>query len=93
MILTTCHDHILDELHLMLRISDRLTENLIKEVMGHDSKAYFLKKCGEPVYLNKLVAVINSQGISFSEWEQSSADRKESGRLDQFGRIRKEETH
>jgi hypothetical protein len=78
-------DHvILDELHLMLRISDRLTENLIKEVMEHDSEADFLKKHGDPkgVYLNKLVTVINSLGISFSVWEQSSADRKESGTYD-----------
>ena len=78
-------DHvILDELHLMLRISDRLTENLIKEVMEHDSEADFLKKHGEPkgIYLNKLVTVINSLGISFSVWEQSSADRKESGTYD-----------
>ena len=78
-------DHvILDELHLMLRISDRLTENLIKEVMERDSEADFLKKRGEPkgVYLNKLVTVINSLGISFSVWEQSSADRKESDTYD-----------
>ena len=67
----------------MLRISDRLTENLIKEVVERDSEADFLKKRGKPkgVYLNKLVTVINSLGI-FSVWEQSSADRKESGTYD-----------
>lgn len=35
-------DHvILDELHLMMRVTDRLTENLIKEVMERDSKHDF----------------------------------------------------
>ncbi len=78
-------DHvILDELHLMLRISDRLTKNLIKEDMERDSEADFLRKRGElkGIYLNKLVTVINSLGISFSVWEQSSADRKESSAYD-----------
>ena len=27
-------DHVLDELHLMMRISDRLTENIISEVIS-----------------------------------------------------------
>ena len=35
-------DHvILDELHLMMRVTDRLTENLIKKVMERDSKHDF----------------------------------------------------
>lgn len=38
-------DHVgLDELHLMMRITARLTENIITEVMDKDSKADFLKK-------------------------------------------------
>ena len=38
-------DHvILDELHLMMRITDRLTENLITEVMERDSKADISQK-------------------------------------------------
>jgi hypothetical protein len=37
-------DHtILDELHLMLKIMDRMTENLITEVMEKDSKKDFNK--------------------------------------------------
>lgn len=41
-------DHvILDELHLMLRVTDRLTENLIKEVMERDNKADINKGRGE----------------------------------------------
>ena len=38
-------DHVvLDELHLMMRITNRLTENIITEVMERDSKSDFLKK-------------------------------------------------
>ena len=38
-------DHVvLDELYLMMRITDRLTENIITEVMERDSKADFLKE-------------------------------------------------
>lgn len=49
-------DHVvLDELHLMMRISDRLTENIITEVMERESKSHFLKKRGEEkgVYLKR----------------------------------------
>lgn len=61
---------ILDELHLLLRISDRLTENLFSEVMARYGDSDFLKKRREPhgVYLVRLVSVINSLGISFSIW-------------------------
>ena len=38
-------DHVvLEELHLMMRITDRLTENIITEVMERDSYADLLKK-------------------------------------------------
>ena len=38
---------ILDELHLMMRVTDRLTENLITEVMERDSETDMSKKRGE----------------------------------------------
>ena len=38
-------DHVvLEELNLMMRITDRLTENIITEVMERDSLADLLKK-------------------------------------------------
>ena len=41
-------DHIIiDELHLMMRVTDRLTENLINEVLERDSKADAGKKRSE----------------------------------------------
>ena len=52
---------ILDELHLMLRISDRLLENLIKEVMEKDGKEDFDKSKKQETGLNlkKLIKTMN----------------------------------
>ena len=77
----TLNDVVLDELHLMMRISDRLS--IITEVMERDSKSDFLKKRGQEKGVGKrLIAVINSLGITFSVWEKNNADRKGSGTYD-----------
>ena len=78
-------DHVvLDELYLMMRITDRLTENIITEVMERDSKADFLKKRGEDkgIYFKRLISVINDLGITFLVWEKTNADGKGSGSYD-----------
>ena len=78
-------DHvILDELHLMMRITDRLTENLIREVMERDSKHDQNAVRGQEkgVYLKRLVTSINGLGISFSIWEKNNADGKGSAIYD-----------
>jgi len=78
-------DHvILDELHLMLRVTDRLMENLIKEVIERDGEADLNKKRGEEkgLYLKKLVKEINKTGITFNVWEKKNADGKGSGLYD-----------
>lgn len=67
-------DHVvLDEIHLMRRITDRLTENIITEVMERDGKADFLKKRGEDkgIYLKRLISLINDLGITFSVWKKN----------------------
>ena len=65
----------------MMRISDRLS--IITEVMERDSKSDFLKKRGQEKGVGKrLIAVINSLGITFSVWEKNNADRKGSGTYD-----------
>ena len=67
-------DHVvLEELHLMMRITDRLTENIITEVMERDSKADFLKKRGKDkgIYFKRLISVINDLGITFLVWEKN----------------------
>ena len=75
---------ILDKLHLMLRITDRLTENLIIEVMQKDSKENLDKKHGQKkgIHLEKLIKVINDLGITFSVWDKPNADGKSSGTKD-----------
>lgn len=78
-------DHIiLDELHLLLRITDVLLSNLIEDAMEWDDKSDFLKKRGEPkgVHLRKLTQKINSCGVTFSIWEKKDADGKGSGKMD-----------
>ena len=68
----------------MMRVTDRLTENVITEVMERDSKTDFLKKKGEEkgIYLKRLIRVINEVGITFSVWEKSNGDGKGSGVYD-----------
>lgn len=44
--------NVLDELHLMLRISDRLLENVIREVMEKDAKEDFNKSRKQETGLN-----------------------------------------
>lgn len=75
-------DHvILDELHLMMRVTDRLTENIITEVMERDGESDLGKKRGEKkgIYLEALVSTINKIGIPFSVWGKKNADGKGSG--------------
>lgn len=75
-------DHIiLDELHLMMRVTDRLTENIITEVMERDGEADMRKKREEKkgIYLESLVSTINKIGIPFSIWEKKNSDGKGSG--------------
>ena len=60
-------DIIPDELHLLLRITDKLTENLIREVMEKDSKARNKEK---GTNLRILIETINELGITFSLWEK-----------------------
>lgn len=78
-------DHvILDELHLMLRITDKLTENLIIEVMEKDGKEDRNKAQTKDngANLSILIQTINELGITFSIWEKRNADGKGSGTYD-----------
>ena len=56
----------------MLRITARLLENLIMEVIDHDSDNDFMKSNGEPkgFLLGKLVKCIKDLSIPFSIWEK-----------------------
>ncbi len=54
---------VLDELHLMLRISDVLLRNLIWETIGQDIVESHHSR--PAVYLGKLVEAIKSCGVTF----------------------------
>lgn len=78
-------DHaILDELHLMLRITDRLTENLIIEIMEKDGKQdqNQIRNEEKGANLKQFIKTVNELGITFSIWEKKNAVRKGSGSYD-----------
>lgn len=58
---------ILDELYLILRVTDQLMENLIK-VKERGNKADLRKKRGDKrgCYLKKLIKEMNKTGITFN---------------------------
>ena len=81
-------DHIvLDELHLLLRITDILMTNLIEDAMERDDKESILltqrrEKLERGKHLRKLAETINSCGVTFNVWEKKNADGKGSGTMD-----------
>ena len=62
-------DHIVpDEFHLMLRVTDKLIENLINGAIAHDSP----KKPLEGEMVQNLIQEIESCGVQFSIWEKAT---------------------
>lgn len=75
---------VLDELHLMLRVTDKLTKNLVTEAISRDKKDNLHKapRNRTATHLNSLVKAICSCGVSFSVWEKKNADGSGSGTHD-----------
>ena len=71
---------VIDELHLMLRITDVLTDNLLQQTMWLDKQAKSKTLAGP--HTEMLVTAISACGVSFSVWEKTNADGSGSGRLD-----------
>ena len=66
-------DHvILDELHLLLRITDRLLDNVITECKEREMKENFTEPSRKKKanYTKQLVKIINQMGITFSIWNK-----------------------
>jgi hypothetical protein len=64
-------DHVMaDELHLLLRVTDRMFQNVIDEILEMDANDDFNKANGQPkgVLLKKFVDDINALGVKFSVW-------------------------
>ncbi|XP_048581436.1 uncharacterized protein LOC125561333 [Nematostella vectensis] len=78
-------DHILiDELHLMLRVTDILIDNAIEDAMQWDEKEKISKRSnkGSTSHLSQLVQTIRLCGVSFQVWEKLNADGRGSGTYD-----------
>ena len=80
-------DHILlDELHLMLHVTDVLISNLIEDVVQWDEKDNFLSEkkstSSQQKHLKNLIQGIRSCGVSFSVWQKRNADGRGSGTWD-----------
>ena len=75
---------VLDELHLLLRVTDNLLANLIEDAMELNDKMDFLMNKGEPkgVHLRKLIQFTNRCGVTFSVWEKRDDEGKCSGTKD-----------
>jgi hypothetical protein len=78
-------DHVVaDELHLLLRVTDRLLQNVIDEILEKDSIDDFNKPKGHPkgANLNKFVKDVNELGVTFSVWYKKNGDGSSSNILD-----------
>lgn len=80
-------DHIiLDELHLLFRVTDVLTRNVLDEMIEWDDEETHKKKVSKPSaigqHLKKSVETLNKCGIAFHVWEKKNADGKGSGTYD-----------
>ena len=79
-------DHVIvDELHLLLRVTDVMLDNIITEVVDWDKEDDFEKKAPEAkgVHLKRLISSIKSCGVGFEVWERRNpADSKGTGKYE-----------
>ena len=74
-------DVVLDELHLLLRITDVLIRNLIIEMVRQDKKESVMR--GESKkHLTSFVKAVRSCGVSFDVWETRDSDGKSLGKFE-----------
>ena len=78
-------DHVLaDELHLLLRVTDRMLQNVVDEILEKDAIEDFNKPKGQPkgVLLKKFVDDVNSLGVTFFVWYKKNEDGSRSNVLE-----------
>ncbi|XP_028417141.1 uncharacterized protein LOC114541415 [Dendronephthya gigantea] len=75
---------IIDELHLLLRVTDVLLENLVNECVNWDKEDEMdiMKGDERGVHLSNLVEVIRSCGVSFNVWEKRDVNGRTSGQYE-----------
>ena len=64
-----------DELHLLLRITDVMTENLITAARLHDKRQQRGCKLLNGAMIKQLIESIKSCGVSFKIWEAKAANK------------------
>ena len=79
-------DHVLVELHLLLRLMDVLLNDIIQEMIAWDKKTNFNKKKRydserDMTHLTKLQSIIRSCGVSFDVWEKKLRTEKDQGNM------------
>lgn len=70
-------DHVVpEELHLLLRVTDRTLENVVDEMLEKNAIEDFNRPRGQPkgALLKKFVEDVNELGITFSMWYKKNAD-------------------
>ena len=73
-------DHIvLDELHLLLRVSDILMRNLVSELALADRRHKQRGSMPPVSHLQRLERAAQDCGVTFRVWESRDADKKSSG--------------
>ena len=74
---------VMDELHMMLRITDRLLSNLIEDATDYDAKEKngILPK-SNVLHLDELVKSIELCGVSFRIWETRDPSGRGTGKLE-----------
>ena len=70
---------VIDELHLLLRITDILIRNLIFEMLRLDKKGN-VTGVGSQQHLKSFVKAVRSCGVSFDVWEARDGDGKPLGK-------------
>ncbi|XP_074623587.1 uncharacterized protein LOC141881679 isoform X1 [Acropora palmata] len=80
-LLNISHENVvLDELHLMLRITDKLTDSTVKDALEWDKKENLNKPPSQTLtsdkHLQALIKAVKSCGISFSVWGKLNGDGK-----------------
>ncbi|XP_028410515.1 uncharacterized protein LOC114533214 isoform X1 [Dendronephthya gigantea] len=74
----------IDELHLLLRITDILERNIINDAIERDVEENLNRAPSdrENKHLQNVVEAINNCGVSFSVWKKKNADGTDSGMHD-----------
>ena len=73
---------VIDELHLLLRITDKLTTNMVHLMLEQDKRKEFKKQMSCDTFVNRFQKAVCSTGVVFRIYEKMNADGSGSGQYD-----------